>query len=85
MAKEIYPITQVEGAPVLVCNGLHYAIDLTGAVWTFTKPTSGSQYTASVQIGSWKLTATYTKTKSGNTTTYTNVSYSESVINDSQE
>ena len=80
MAKEIYPITQVEGAPVLVCNGLHYAIDLTGAVWTVIKPSSGSQWETSVQIGNWKLTATFTKTKNGNTTTYTNVVYTESTV-----
>jgi hypothetical protein len=69
-----------DGLPVLVCNGLHYAVGgLDEAEWKVIKPEyDGDPWTTSVQIGDWKLTAEFYKSVDGNETTYSDVTYTES-------
>lgn len=71
------------GVPVLECNGLHYALDLTGAVWKLTKPDEDADpplWTSSVTIGDWKLEATFLRTKANGVTTISNVTYTAGAV-----
>lgn len=74
MAKEIYPITQVApGVPVFEVNGMHYIVgDMSSATLTITKPASGNTWTASLTLGNFTETCTFTKTTSGDVTTLNN-------------
>lgn len=74
-----------EGIPVLVCNGLHYAVDLKDAIWKVIQPAPGAQdqrWEASVQLGSWKLTGKFDVETVGRETTVDNATYTESTVSE---
>ena len=82
MAYKDYPITQIGTDPVFkVGDGVVTAIDLSSSTWVFTKPSSGTTYTASCTIGNVtrSLQATVTKSNNDNTITISSLRYSTSI------